>query len=124
MRKRNLLLAVGTVGILVLGLLYAAHIPQRLVDEVLYDNYNHYLPCERLPQKVEIEQALVEHAIIVDQIRSVSTGVNIQIDEMLCSGTARADLVISYPGHTQRVEIERLLGGKTFFGLPVRWRNW
>jgi hypothetical protein len=33
-------------------------------------------------------------------------------------------VVIYYPGHSQRVEIERILGGKTFFGLPARWRNW
>ena len=48
--------------------------------------------------------------------------VDIQIDEMLCPGTHRADLIISYPGHSQRIEIERLPGGKSFFGLPVRWR--
>lgn len=124
MRKRILVFAAGILVILVLGLLYAAHIPQRLVDEVLYDNYNHYLPCEHLPQKIEIEQGFVEHAIIVAQIRSIFPDVNIQIDEMLCPGTDRADLIISYPGHSQRMQIEQLLGDKTFFGLPVRWRNW
>lgn len=124
MKKRIALWTAGSVAILGLIFLFAAHVPQRLVDDLIYDNYNHYLPCERLPQAVEVEQALAEHAATVDQIRALSPNVDVQIGASQCSATKRADLIIFYPGHAQRVEIERILGGKTFFGLPVRWQNW
>jgi hypothetical protein len=65
MRKRIPLLAAGSVVILGLALLFATHIPQRAVDNLLYDNYNHYLPCERLPQTADVERALAEHAAMV-----------------------------------------------------------
>lgn len=124
MNKRSILLVAGGVVVLGLVLLFVAHVPQRLADDLLYDNYNHYLPCERLPPATEIERGLAENAAVIDKIRAVSPDVDIQIDEMICHGTDHTDLIISYPGHSQRVEIERILGGKTFFGLPVRWRNW
>ena len=51
--KKVLLIVILAVLLLLAGvmLLGAAqqHWLQRVVDEVLYDNYNHYLPCEKLP---------------------------------------------------------------------------
>jgi hypothetical protein len=54
----------------------------------------------------------------------VSLDVEIQIDTEECPGQDWADLIVSYPGHAQRVEIEKMLGGKTFYGNPMCWRNW
>ncbi len=113
--------AAGSILVLALVLLFAARVPQRLVDDLIYDNYHHYLPCEQLLTTAEIERALAEHAAIVDQIRAVGTDTDIQMDdEVRCPGTDHADLIIYYPSHSQRQQIEQILGGKTFFGLPVR----
>jgi len=124
MKKRNLLLIVGSIVILGGIVLFMFHIPQRVVDDVLYDNYDHYLPCSSLPKKAEVEQVVRDHAAVVDRIRAVSADVEFQIDTEKCPGQDRADLIVSYPGHSQRLEIEQILGGKTFFGIPTRWRNW
>lgn len=124
MKKRNLFLIVGSILILGAAFLIMFHIPQHLVDDVLYDNYNHYLPCSSLPQTAEIERALKEHAATTDRIRAISADIEVQIDTEKCPGQDRADLLISYANHSQRVEIERILGAKTFFGIPTRWRNW
>jgi hypothetical protein len=39
-----------------------------------------------------------------------------------CPG--KADILIQYPSHQSRLEIEAILGGKTFFGIPCRFQNW
>ena len=124
MKKRNLLLIVGSIVILGGIVLFMFHIPQRVVDDVLYDNYDHYLPCSSLPKKAEVEQVVRDHVAVVDRIRAVSEDVEFQIDTEKCPGQDWADLIVSYPGHSQRLEIEQILGGKTFFGIPTRWRNW
>ena len=122
MKKRAILLAAGSVVILGLAILFITHVPQRLVDDLLYDNYNHYRSCEQLPLAAEVEKILADHADMVDQIKVISG--EMSIEKRACGGAEHADIVIYYPGHAQRMQIEQLLGGKTFFGIPARWINW
>lgn len=121
--KKKIVLPLMLCMVLGVIFLIANHVPQRLVDDLLYDNYNHYLPCERLPKSSEIKQVLLQNADAVAQLHAISHDVDIQLGGTRCPGTDYADIVIYYPGHSQRVEIEGILGGKTFFGIPVRWRN-
>ena len=124
MKKKFYLVIIGFLVLAGLFLSSRTHFLRRMVDDVLYDNYNHYLACEDLPQKDEIEQTLAEHIDVIDQIRSISPEVDISIDDTICPANDRADLIISYASHSQRTAIEDIIGGKTFFGIPVRWRNW
>ena len=124
MKKRLYLIVIGLLILAGLFICFRTHFLRRMVDDMLYDNYNHYLACEDLPQKDEIEQTLAEHTDIIDQIRLISPDVDISIDDMLCHDSDHSDLVISYASHSQRVAVEDIIGGKTFFGIPVRWRNW
>lgn len=94
----------------------------RLYDERVLDNRNHCLPCDRLPTEAEARQVLEQHADVVQAIEQVNPGfVKVEIDTYTCPG--RADLVIWYPSHANRMAIEGLIGGNTFFGVPCRLRN-
>ena len=114
----SLLLLIGLVA------LYQTHVIQRIVDDVLYDNYNHYVPCNRLPLAAEVEKVVADHSAVVDQIQAISPDVQVKVVKQTCDSADHADIAIYYPGHTQREQIELLLGGKTFFGVPARWINW
>lgn len=124
MKKKFYLIVIGSLILAGLFLNFHTRFLRHMADDVLYDNYNHYLPCVDLPHKDEIEQTLAEHADVIDQIRSVSPDADISIDDTICHASSHADLIISYASHSQRVIIEDIVGGKTFFGIPVRWRNW
>jgi hypothetical protein len=95
---------------------------RRALDNLIYDNKNHYLPCDKLPTEAEVNQVVQEHQNIVEAIKEVNPGlVGVEIDSTTCPG--RADLLIWYASHENRLEIERIIGGDTFFSVPVRLRN-
>ena len=82
----------------------------RLYDDVVLDNVNHYLPCGELPEAGEAEAILAQHQEAVRRIEAVNPGlVGVELDTFTCPG--RADLLIWYASHEDRVTIEGLLGG-------------
>ncbi|MHB8113492.1 MAG: hypothetical protein ACYDHA_08560 [Bellilinea sp.] len=115
-----------TLAILMVGLffLYQSHIIQRIILDVVYDNYDHFLPCERLPLATEVEAVVADHAGTVNQIQAVSPDMRFSLEKQVCGGGDHADIVIYYPTHAHREQIEAILGGKTFFGTPARWINY
>lgn len=95
---------------------------RRLVDDVVYDNRNHYLPCEQLPTLSEVEDVVKEHEDVIRQIEQVSPGnVGIEVDTVTCPG--KADILIWYGSHEDRTTIEGIIGEDTFFGIPYRLQN-
>lgn len=95
---------------------------RRALDDLIYDNKNHYLPCDKLPTEVEVNRVVQEHQNIVEAIKKVNPGlVGVEIDSTTCS--ARADLLIWYASHENRLEIEKIIGDDTFFGIPYRLSN-
>ena len=122
-KKRRFWVALA---ILMAGLffLYQSHAIQRIISDVVYDNYDHYLPCERLPLAAEVEAVVAAHAGTVNQIKAVSLDGQFNVEKQSCGGAEHADIVIYYPTHAQREQIEEILGGKTFFGIPARWINY
>ena len=91
------------------------------IDNFVYDNKNHYLPCETLPTEVEVQTIVQEHQDVIEAIERVNPGfVGVEIDTS-CAG--KADLLIWYGTHENRLEIERIIGGDTFFGIPYRLNN-
>jgi len=97
-------------------------IVRRAYDNFILDNENHYLPCEKLPTETEVSKVIQEHQDMIRAIEQVNPGlVGVDMDTMTCSG--KADLIIWYATHQDRVEIKRLIGEDTFFGVPYRMQN-
>lgn len=55
----------------------------------------------------------------IEKIHPGQTGV--ELDTTTCVG--KADLVIWYASHDDRVRIEKLLGSDLFFGVPYKLQN-
>lgn len=125
-RKKRLALSIGfsLFGIICLTLLVLeiqGKYLRRYIDDVIYDNKNHYLTCEQLPQLSEVEVVLVSHKTTLAEIEQVNPGlVGVDVDTT-CPG--KGDLVFWYASHQNRVEIEKIIGGETFFGIPYRLEN-
>ena len=122
--RNILLLIVGLLLICTVGALTEMwfHPLQRTYDEFVLDNRNHYRSCEDLPTTSEVERVLEQHKVIVSQIQQAAPGfVHIEMDTSFCSG--KADLLISYGTHQQRIAIENIIGNETFFGVPYRLQN-
>jgi hypothetical protein len=91
-------------------------------DDLIYDSKKHYLPCDELPTAEETARVVSDHQEVVQQIEQVHPGlVKVQVDTRKCPG--RADIAITYPSHRDRVEIEKIINGNTFFGIPYRLIN-
>ena len=96
-------------------------IVRRALADLIYDNKNHYLPCDKLPTEAEVNRVVQEHQNIIEAIKQVNPGrVGVEIDTS-CIG--KADLLIWYASHANRLEIEKIIGGDTFFGIPYRLNN-
>jgi hypothetical protein len=94
---------------------------RRLVDNVLYDNRNHYLPCEQLPPLAEVERVLEEHQDVIQRIEAVNPGY-VGVDVNVCEG-GNADITFWYGSHAERKAIEQIIGSDTFFGVPYNLNN-
>ena len=95
---------------------------QRTYDQFIMDNRNHYLSCKDLPTKPEVEKIVGQHRGVIQQIEQVAPGfVSVEIDSLACEG--KADLLIWYGTHDQRIAIEEIIADDTFFGIPYRLQN-
>ena len=116
----SLLTACCGVGVF----LVRGHVLARLYNDLVLDNRDHFLPCERLPTSAEVYRVAEEHQDTVEAIKEVHPGfVFVEIDDWSWSCSGRADIVISYASHQDRLAIEKIIGGDTFFGVPYRLRN-
>ena len=94
----------------------------RLYNDIVLDNYDHFLPCEKLPTSAEVNRIAEGHEDVLKSIKEVHPGhIFVEIDDHMCPG--RADIIISYATHQDRLAIEEIIGGHTFFGVPCRLRN-
>ena len=126
MRKSSrAILIVFALVLICLGMLVIeaqVRILQRAYDNYILDNVNHYLPCEKLPTEAEVTRIVKEHKEVIQKIIELNPGfVGVEVDTTICPG--KADLIIWYGSHQDRVAIEGIIGGDTFFGLPYRLQN-
>lgn len=123
--KKTLPLLLALAALLCLGALVIesqAHILRRLVDNYVYDNRNHYLPCNKLPAEAEVQAVVREHQDLVQAIEAVNPGlVGVELDSSFCPG--KADLLIWYASHQDRLAIESIIASDTFYGVPYRLQN-
>ena len=122
-RKAALIIILALVLVILVLLESSTHFVHRIIDDVLYDNYHHYLQCEDLPEITAVENAVTEHQETIREIESLAEGqVTVNVDASSCPG--RGSIVIFFPSHTVREQIEDILGGRSFYGIPVTLINW
>ena len=93
-----------------------------LYNDLVLDSKDHFLSCDELPSVAEVEQVVDSHQDTIDKIKQVNPGsVFVQIDTATCPG--KADIVILYGTHQNRLEIEQIIDDDTFFGVPYRLAN-
>ena len=90
-------------------------------EDVVLDSRSTQLPCGRRPPVAQARRVLVRHRELVRRIEAVDESVSVGLDEVACPG--RGTLVIDYGAHQHREQIERLIGGETFFGVPWSLHN-
>ena len=124
-KSLKIITIVSIVVVVCLGLFVLesqTKVLHRAYDNFVLDNENHYLPCDKLPMEAEVSRVVQEHQNIVEAIERVNSGlVGVEIDGTTCPG--RADLLIWYASHENRLEIEKIIGDDTFFGVPYRLNN-
>lgn len=65
---------------------------------------------------------MAAHQNEIEAILQINPGnIFVQVDTFTCPG--KADLVISYPAHADRVKIEAILSQTPLGDLPIRLRN-
>ena len=89
--------------------------------DVVLDSREAHLPCAQRPSVAEARRVLGEQRELVRRIAAVDPSVLVTVDDSVCPG--RGALVIYYGAHRHRRQIERLIGGDTFFGVPYSLRN-
>ncbi len=100
----------------------STHFLRRIIDDALYDSYHHYLRCDELPLLEEVNKNVREHEKTVEQIKSLEiNSVLFYVDSTSCIG--RGSIVISYPSRAIHRQIEQILVGSTFFGIPITLVN-
>ena len=116
-----------TIGLLLICTLITVveiqfQVVQGVYDNYVLDNRDHYLACTDLPAHTKVERIVEQHQDVIQQIRQVAPGfVGVEMDTSTCNG--KADLLIWYGSHQQRIAIEKIIGGDTFFGIPYRLQN-
>jgi hypothetical protein len=124
LRKNAFLLMIGVLLTCVIATVIETRfkIFQHAYDHFVLDNRDHYLSCQDLPTKIEVERIVEQHKDVIQQILEVAPGfVGVEIDSLTCEG--KTDLLIWYGTHEQRVAIEKIIAGDTFFGIPYRLQN-
>jgi hypothetical protein len=125
-KKMIVLISVLAAGMICLGvfLVYElmAHPFRHWLDDLVYDNYNHYMPCEDLHTIGEVNEAVQANRSILEQVDQLAPGiVGWQVEEP-CPG--KGDILFWYGSHDQRNQVEALIGSEeSFFGIPIRMRN-
>lgn len=114
----------AVVAITAAGLISLRLAPvQRLIEDKLYDSVPSFSACERLPSASMVRKELEKHAELVAAIRQVAPDeVVIEPDTQRC-GDDRAEILISYGSHDQRIRIQALLAKRGFGNVPVSLRN-
>jgi len=123
-RKNISLLIIGLALLCAIAIMVELQfkVLRRAYDHFILDNRNHYLSCQNLPPRSEVERIMEQHRDVIQQIQQVAPGfVGVEIDSLTCEG--KADLLIWYGTHEQRIAIEEIIDDDTFFGIPYRLQN-
>lgn len=118
---KSVLFFVLAVLILTIGFEYQTKPIRKTIANILYDNREHYLSCEELPTLSEVEQVVEEHQNLIQEIEQINPGFIFVSIKSPCPG--KGEILIEYPSHQNRLQIEERIGDETFFGIPYRGIN-
>ncbi len=113
---------IGLIIILVFIISILA-IPLTFVATNIFNTffYGRYHTCETLPDIETARQIVDDHQDIIDAIEKIHPDcIHVSLEER-CEG--KGELVIYYCTIDQQIEILKLIGSSTFFGLPFRMIN-
>ena len=97
-----------------------AHLIGRWVASTIYDNRAIFISCDELPDLSDVKSVMAQHNQVIQEIKNIDPeNIVITIDNS-CPG--KGSLVIYYPSHNDRTQIEKLLGD-SFFGIPWKGIN-
>ena len=94
---------------------------REVVDDRIFANKHHYLSCDELPTSQEVARVFSEHQEVVRKIEQVHPGF-VRVN-MGWSCPGKSDIIIEYATHRDRIEIEKIINGDTFFGIPYSLIN-
>ena len=95
---------------------------RKTYDEVIMDNRNHYLSCDQLPSEAEARKVMETHQDVIKKIEQINPGfVGVEMDISTCPG--RADILLWYGTHEDRLQIESIIADHAFYGIPYRLNN-
>ncbi|MCK4825945.1 hypothetical protein KA005_59905, partial [bacterium] len=125
MKRKHKLLAILIAALIVFVFIAKkTHLVGRFVSSYVYDSKIHYVPCSKLPTVAEVERIVEEHRDVVDKIKQVYPGyIFFEFGPCGEKCPGKADIAISYSSHEDRVKIEKIINGKTFFGIPYSLHN-
>jgi hypothetical protein len=118
---RSLIYSLRVVVVLLIG--WAAFVFIRgVVEDQLYDNHLHHLACWQLPDAQEVQAVKAAHSDTMARIKAIHPDhIGFEADTETCPG--KGFFVIEYPTHAERLEIEEIMGGDRFFGIPCNLIN-
>jgi len=116
-RKKSLIIILAVIFLTICVGCVVAEVQtkfiRRVIDNVLYDNRNHYLSCGQLPTVSEVMQVVEDYQDVIQEIEQMKPGlVGVEIDALSCPG--KADIVFWYGGRQDRVAIESIINDNTF----------
>ena len=121
-RKIALAILLGVLVVAGVWALLHSHWFGDLYAEYVLDNRYHHVPCQELPSKEEIWRVLQEHQDVLQQIQALDQPGVVGYEIVPCA-PGHASLTFWYASHEQRVKIEEIIGGDTFFGVPYDLQN-
>lgn len=90
------------------------------IASTIYDNRAIFLSCDELPDLSDVKSVMEQHNQVIEEIKNIDPeNIEITIDNS-CPG--KGSLIIYYPSHNDRTQIEELLGD-SFFGIPWKGIN-
>lgn len=146
------------VGLAIIGVSIAAEKHTGAIRRAIFNReffggeYNHFLPCSKLPTEAEVQRVLREHLDVIrkiEQIRIITSGGMLGSSIHISFGNGevyntpsrtsngisfsapvpndrcpgKADIYIGFGGISDSVRIKEIIGGDTFFGIPYRMHN-
>lgn len=116
-RLSAVLLSVASTGVLIVVLLFGVGLFAHVIPLPLGKNVGH-LPCEQLPDKSSVLEALASHSDLADRLQNVGPGVKIEVATPCDEQPDKALIRISYATKAEREGIDRVLSQEGF-GVPV-----
>ncbi len=124
MTKQRLSIILLSLSLLVVISEKKVHLIARLYDDWILDNKNHYVPCDKLPDKKMVERVMKEQQAKIKEIENIAPDrIFISMGDGGRNCENKADIVIYYGSHNQRKQIKKIIGGNTFFGIPYRLKT-